>query len=485
MLTITQWSVPALHSVRMPASASVPLANVMDLLLDAICVVDVEGRFLFVSAAGERIFGYPPEELIGRPMIDLVFPEDRARTLAAAADIMAGNPKPHFENRYVRKDGQVVHIMWSARWSEADQARIAVARDITDLKRAESMQAALHHISEAANSAEDLLALFLRIHQIIGELLPARNFFVALYDERKDELSFPYFVDEHDDAPAPRKLDSGTLSAHVIRSGESLLLMHDSECELADNIGPIIGKDSLDWLGVPLVSQKGTIGALVVQSYSGDVRYTERDKLLLQFVSTQIAAAIERKQVETRLQYIARHDLLTDLPNRALFHDRLHAALARARSTRERLALLYIDLDRFKRVNDTFGHTTGDLLLQEVARRIKACVRESDTAGRLGGDEFVVLLNKVNLPKHAATVAEKIRHALNQPFDLAGQRVHIAASLGIAVYPEHGEADAPLIRHADTAMYAAKNNGGNQSLMAAMPTGCEEAATDQANRQPA
>ena len=266
MLTITQWSVPALHSVRMPASASVPLANVMDLLLDAICVVDVEGRFLFVSAAGERIFGYPPEELIGRPMIDLVFPEDRARTLAAAADIMAGNPKPHFENRYVRKDGQVVHIMWSARWSEADQARIAVARDITDLKRAESMQAALHHISEAANSAEDLLALFLRIHQIIGELLPARNFFVALYDERKDELTFPYFVDEHDDAPAPRKLDSGTLSAHVIRSGESLLLMHDSECELADNIGPIIGKDSLDWLGVPLVSQKGTIGALVVQS---------------------------------------------------------------------------------------------------------------------------------------------------------------------------------------------------------------------------
>ena len=485
MLTITQWSVPALHSVRMPASASVPLANVMDLLLDAICVVDVEGRFLFVSAAGERIFGYPPEELIGRRMIDLVFPEDRARTLAAAADIMAGNPKPHFENRYVRKDGQVVHIMWSARWSEADQARIAVARDITDLKRAESMQAALHHISEAANSAEDLLALFLRIHQIIGELLPARNFFVALYDERKDELSFPYFVDEHDDAPAPRKLDSGTLSAHVIRSGESLLLMHDSECELADNIGPIIGKDSLDWLGVPLVSQKGTIGALVVQSYSGDVRYTERDKLLLQFVSTQIAAAIERKQVETRLQYIARHDLLTDLPNRALFHDRLHAALARARSTRERLALLYIDLDRFKRVNDTFGHTTGDLLLQEVARRIKACVRESDTAGRLGGDEFVVLLNKVNLPKHAATVAEKIRHALNQPFDLAGQRVHIAASLGIAVYPEHGEADAPLIRHADTAMYAAKNNGGNQSLMAAMPTGCEEAASDLANRQPA
>jgi diguanylate cyclase (GGDEF)-like protein/PAS domain S-box-containing protein len=469
----------------MPASTSVPLANVMDLLLDAICVVDVEGRFSFVSAACERIFGYTPEELIGRPMIDLVFPADRARTLAAAADIMAGNPKPHFENRYVRKDGQIVHIMWSARWSEADQARIAVARDITELKRAASMQAALHHISEAANSAADLLALFPRIHQIIGELLPATNCFVALYDERKDELTFPYFVDEHDETPAPRKLDSGTLSAHVIRSGESLLLTHDGQSELSDDIGPIIGKDSLDWLGVPLVSQKGTIGALVVQSYSGDVRYTEQDKLLLQFVSTQIAAAIERKQVETRLQYIAQHDLLTDLPNRELFHDRLQAGLTRARSSKQRLALLYIDLDRFKRVNDTFGHTTGDLLLQEVARRIKACVRESDSAGRVGGDEFVVLLNNVNLPIHAATVAEKIRCALNQPFDLAEQRVHIAASLGIAVYPEHGDADALLIRHADAAMYAAKKNGGNQALMSAMPTRDEAPAADLANRQPA
>jgi PAS domain S-box-containing protein len=117
----------------MQPKAYVPLANVMDLMLDAICVVDVDGRYLFVSAACERIFGYTPEEMLGRPMIELVYPPDRERTLAAAAEIMAGQPKPHFENRYVRKDGQVVHIMWSARWSEADQARIAVARDITEL----------------------------------------------------------------------------------------------------------------------------------------------------------------------------------------------------------------------------------------------------------------------------------------------------------------------------------------------------------------
>src|SRR4051794_30782270 len=150
----------------------VPLANVMDLLLDAICVVDREGRYLFVSAAFERIFGYAPEEVIGRPMIELVHPADRERTLQVAARINAGESMPYFENRYLRKDGKVAYIMWSARWSEIDQARIAVGRDVTELKRAQFVQVALFDISEAANKAEDVLALCRRAHQIIGSLLP-------------------------------------------------------------------------------------------------------------------------------------------------------------------------------------------------------------------------------------------------------------------------------------------------------------------------
>ena len=444
----------------------VPLANVMDLLLDAICVVDADGRYLFVSAAFERVFGYAPEEVIGHPMIELVYPPDRERTLAATAEIMSGQPKPHFENRYVRKDGQIVHIMWSARWSEADQARVAVARDITELKRADVLQSALYDISEAANTTGDLQALFRRIHGIVGTLLPANNLFVALYDEKKDELSFPYYVDEHDLAPAPRKLDSGTLSAEVIRSGQALLLTPDTDVTLSEHVDTIVGKDSLDWLGVPLNSSKGIIGALVVQSYSGEVRYTEQDKSLLQFVSNQIASAIVRKQNEALLQYIAHHDPLTDLPNRELFHDRLQTALARARRNKERLAVLYIDLDGFKQVNDGHGHAVGDLLLQEVAQRIRRCLRESDTVGRIGGDEFVVLLNNITLPEHGAVVAEKIRAVLDRPFELAGQRLHISSSIGVAAYPEHGDDNKQLIRHADEAMYAAKKNGGNRLLMA-------------------
>ncbi|PKO63759.1 MAG: diguanylate cyclase, partial [Betaproteobacteria bacterium HGW-Betaproteobacteria-17] len=155
----------------------------MDLLLDAICVVDARGCFVFVSAAGERIFGYAPAEMIGRPMTDFVFHADRARTLQAVDEMMKGQPQPYFENRYVRKDGQIVHIMWSARWSAADQVRVAVARDVTERKHADAMQAALYAISEAAHAAEDLVALFEQVHQIIGGLMPADNFFIALYDQ--------------------------------------------------------------------------------------------------------------------------------------------------------------------------------------------------------------------------------------------------------------------------------------------------------------
>lgn len=455
------------------------LASFIDLLLDAICVVDAEGRFVFVSAACERIFGYTAEEMIGKAMIEMVLPEDRARTLQAAKQIMSGHPEPHFENRYVRKDGQVVHIMWSARWSEADQLRIAVAHDITERKRAESMQAALYAISEAAHTAEDLLALFQRIHQIIGELLPAHNFSIALYDEKNDQLSFPYHVDAHDQAPVPRKPAAGTLCAEVIRTGQPLLLTPEMLTTFPEHLR-VVGRNSLCWLGVPLNSHKGTIGALVLKSYSGGARYTEKDKELLQFVSTQVATAIARQQLHARLQYMAQYDVLTSLPNRGLLHDRLKTALARARREQGRLSLLYLDLDKFKQVNDTFGHTAGDRLLQEVANRLKQCVRKADTVARIGGDEFVVLLESIQLPEHASMVAEKIRSALNQPINIDGHSLRILPSIGIALYPEHGDGEQQLLRHADEAMYFAKKNGDNRLQMRVEPNCSDDGAKTEA-----
>lgn len=465
-----------------PLPHELPLENVIDLLVDAICVVRVDAEIVYVSAAAEHIFGYSPHEMIGRKMTEFMHPDHRARSLFHAQQVMDNQAPLYFENRYVRKDGSVADVMWTASWSPEHGVRVAVARDITGRKRAESMQAALYAISEAAHTTADLVALFQCVHQIIDGLLPARNFFVALYDADADELSFPYFADDHDPQPTPRPLNSGTLSAEVVRSGKPLLFRSDDEAFTSDGVRSIVarrvhGHAPLAWLGVPLIVQRGVIGVLVVQSYTGDVTYGEDDKQLLQFVSTQVAAAIERKQIEARLSHMARYDHLTELPNRALFRDRLENALARARRDKERVAILYLDLDRFKEINDRFGHAAGDQLLREVGHRLATCVRESDTVGRLGGDEFAVLLPRIGQPDDAMAVAEKIRRELRRPIALDDRAVTVAGSIGIALYPDHGERESDLLKLADDAMYAAKRRGGNRLLMTTTPRDNAKAAS--------
>lgn len=169
----------------------------------------------------------------------------------------------------------------------------------------------------------------------------------------------------------------------------------------------------------------------------------------------------ERKQAEERITHLAQHDPLTDLPNRALFTDRLQQALKCAEREGERLALMFMDLDRFKPVNDTYGHAVGDQLLQEAALRMRKCIRASDTVGRIGGDEFVVLLPKLAGERVARQVAEKLRSALAEPFLLAGHSLNISSSIGIAIYPDHAQNERELSHCADVAMYDANQKGRN------------------------
>lgn len=440
------------------------LSQVMDLMVDAVCVVDREGRFLFVSASGERIFGYRPDEMRGRPMLELVHPDDRQRTLHAVKELVAGQLQPHFYNRYLRKDGRAVDIMWSARWSEAGQVRVAVARDVTALKHAERRQAAMLALAEAAYAAVDVRALLQQVHQIVRGLLPASGFGVALHDASSGQPRFAYASG----LPAPEQPmpATRTLSADVIQSGKPL---HYTVRDGTARPGPPPGDlaaDALDWLGVPLHGQAGVIGALSVQRRAGDAGYDAHDVELLQFVSTQVAAAIERRHSEARLRHLAEYDMLTGLPNRALLDERLRTALARVRQTGSRFAVLYLDLDGFKQVNDTLGHAVGDQLLQEVAIRLCASVRVSDTVGRMGGDEFMVLLHDVAEAHQALQTADKIRASLEQPFALAGQAARVSASIGIALVPSHGDEIGLLLRRADAAMYRAKRDGGNRLQVA-------------------
>lgn len=169
--------------------------------------------------------------------------------------------------------------------------------------------------------------------------------------------------------------------------------------------------------------------------------------------------AIERQRTEDRLRQLAYHDALTGLPNRALFQDRVGQALAQARRHNTSVALLFLDLDGFKAINDTLGHEAGDELLREVGRRLQACTREEDTVARLAGDEFTVVLPAISTRDAAAAVAQKIIDMLSTGVVLGGHAVSIIASIGISVYPDDGDNSVPLLSRADAAMYTTKHHG--------------------------
>ena len=199
----------------------------------------------------------------------------------------------------------------------------------------------------------------------------------------------------------------------------------------------------------------------------GSIRHIESQGNVVHDASGKVSKVVvvsrdvtERKKIEENLRHLTYHDMLTGLPNRILFSDRVKQAIATAKREKIHiLSLMFMDLDNFKEINDNFGHAAGDLVLREVASRIQDCLRESDTAARMGGDEFVVLLPGIEAPDDAMIVAKKIRHALCQPIDLGKHDLTVTTSIGIAVYPEHGCEEETLLKHADAAMYHAKESG--------------------------
>jgi diguanylate cyclase (GGDEF)-like protein/PAS domain S-box-containing protein len=210
----------------------------------------------------------------------------------------------------------------------------------------------------------------------------------------------------------------------------------------------------------PVVSEGRPIG--VLSFHSSRVREPE-DRLLqaVGVIGSQIGQFLERKQAEERIEYLATHDGLTGLPNRVMFSQLLSLAIQSARRYDRRFAVLFMDLDRFKFVNDTLGHEAGDKLLQEMSRRFKDVLRASDVVARLGGDEFVVLLQEANEPEQVATAARKLISAALRPVVVLDQECRVTASIGICLYPADGEDEQALMKNADIALYHAKEEGKN------------------------
>ncbi|MGH8192376.1 MAG: bifunctional diguanylate cyclase/phosphodiesterase [Rhodanobacteraceae bacterium] len=379
------------------------------------------------------------------------------------------------------------------------EANRILQQQVLERQRGERLQAALFRIAELASTTDRLESFYAAVHRVVGGLLYARNFFIALLSEDGAELTFPYWVDERDRKIQARKLANG-LTEYVLQHGTALLANAPEIANLRAN-GDVAqqGPDSVCWLGVPLVCADHTVGALAVQSYSPEHRYTLRDQELLTFVSYHIANALERvrateslrhayanleqrvgertralalanrdlraqiaerERIEARLKYETLHDSLTGLPNRSLLMQRLEHALERFHADPARgFAVLFMDLDRFKVINDSVGHLIGDDLLFQAGGRIRACVKSEDVVARLGGDEFGVLLEGVADTDKACRIAKRIIEDLNAPFRLAAKELFTSTSIGITLASAHYRHPEELLRDADSAMYRAKADG--------------------------
>lgn len=377
----------------------------------------------------------------------------------------------------------------------------ALENEVHERERGEKLQSALFRITTLASRRGSMQAFYAGVHSIIGELLDARNFYIAEWDEASDELSFPYSVDERDLQRLPRKAGNG-LTEHVLRSGEPLLATNMLSQELqAAGLIQRSGVPAACWLGLPLKIHDEVLGVIAVQSYSDPEAFGQREVSLLTFVAVHFAAAWERRRadfalqnayrdlerrvaertaelaalnaslrqnidaregVEAQLKHQALHDGLTGLPNRAYLLERLAEAIAKHQHDGRLYAVLFLDLDRFKVINDSEGHLVGDALLREAAKRVGECVRGHDTLARLGGDEFAILLERIGGPEDAMHVANRIVHSLGQPFEIDGKCLHSSASVGIALAQENYRQAEDVLRDADAAMYRAKAYGRKQ-----------------------
>jgi diguanylate cyclase (GGDEF)-like protein len=366
----------------------------------------------------------------------------------------------------IRKDGKIFPTEVSGRliaWGDGE-AVLVLVRDVTERKRAEQIQEVLFRIGNAVNTTKDLNELFVSIHKDLSTIVDTKNLFIALYDKDDDKISVPYYVDERTKSTKlPIVVPAGkTFTSYVIRSGKPLFVT-DKEAQKLIKAGKIeiVGARSKIWVGVPLKTSKGVIGVLVVQSYTDPNLYNEKDLEILKFVSGQVAIAIERKRFEEQISQLAYKDVLTGLPNRQQFNEHLNLALKHANRNKQKLTVMFLDLDRFKDINDSLGHSVGDLLLKSVGKRLKKTLRECDIVSRMGGDEFLLLLEKTARVQDASKIAKKILKVFKKPFSIDGRKLSITASIGIAIYPKDGKDIDTLMKNADIAMYHVKDTGRN------------------------
>jgi diguanylate cyclase (GGDEF)-like protein/PAS domain S-box-containing protein len=407
------------------------------------------GTALHPSRQVEALLGYSVDDWVADPdfFAKTLHPDDRERVLAQAEECSRTGTPFACEYRLVARDGRVVWVK-DERLAFADEGGTPLFTqgyliDITTSKESEQRLEAEHEAARVLNEAKTLDEAAPAILRVLCDAFSWAAGELWLLDRRGDILRC---TSTH----GPPVSDMATAHGASRKDVAEEVRRHGKPVWRGEARG-------LNAYGLPIGLGEDLLGVFVFQGRG----LRKPDAMLartLRFVGVQFAQFVERKQVETQLRHQALHDGLTDLPNRTLFNDRLSQALAVSRRNRSPLAVLLMDLDSFKEINDTLGHQSGDALLEDLGHRLEKCVRGADTVARLGGDEFGFLLVDVTAPG-AAEVVDRIRQALSEPFRLHGLTLQVEASIGIALFPDHGESADELLRRADVAMYVAKRSG--------------------------
>ncbi|MDP2210582.1 MAG: PAS domain S-box protein [Candidatus Aquicultor sp.] len=401
--------------------------HIFRLVPSAIFTVDPKGNITSFNKQAEDITGYSAEQVIGKNCT--VFAMPPCSTKCGLFQCELDEPIIGKICTIRKKDGELLTASKNLDLLRDEQGKIVGGvesfEDITRRKLAEeALKASEERYRTLAEAAHDMIFILDRD----GYITYVNTCAAESLGLKRDDVVGKLIRDLFPPAAAERQK---TNLDKVFKSGESFY----SEETMTSSRGEL-------WIGTrltPISNEAGEISAVL--GISRDIT--------------------ERKKSEEMIRYMAYYDSLTDLPNRMFFTEQLNSAITLAQRNQEMMAVIFLDLDNFKTVNDTLGHCAGDQLLQDVGGRLKACLRESDFIARFGGDEFVLLLTQIDCAKDASQVAQKIFEAMKPPFDLDGHEFHITTSIGISLYPNDGQDARFLLKNADAALYHAKEQGRN------------------------
>jgi diguanylate cyclase (GGDEF)-like protein/PAS domain S-box-containing protein len=403
------------------------LYAVVDALPTPFTVKDRQHRYVLANEAFCKVVGRSREELLGKDDRSVLPPEQAAEVWRTDDAVLVGGEPLEYEGPFRTGATELYTLVRKSALTRADGSRVVLS-SIVDISRQKAVEAQLRLSERRFRDFADAASEFVWETDAHGAIafVSSRVSTVLGYGQeeligRRPQNLMP---------PGEYERIVEWIREHRRNDGS----FHDLEHRYLTKAG------QLTWIQASAVQIVDEHGAFA--GYRG----TARD-------------ITDRKTAEERISYLATRDPLTDLPNRVLFNDRLEQGLVNARRKRDQLALMFIDLDRFKNINDSLGHQVGDLLLKEVAARMQACIRKGDTLSRLGGDEFVVTLEGLQQAEDAAQVAQKIIAALAQPMTIAGHILTTSCSIGISIFPADAEDSSALMKNADTAMYHAKEKG--------------------------